>query len=68
MSARNETSAENKLSRRWGAAVTNVRIDGAAEEAATLPDCACGWSGSGTGPGGQFVRGDRCPNCGEPLS
>ncbi len=32
------------------------------------PDCDCGWRGRGTGPGGRFIKGDRCPNCGESLS
>ena len=32
-----------------------------------LPDCSCGWSGKGTGPDGQFVKGDKCPVCGESL-
>jgi hypothetical protein len=41
-----------------------IAIERSAQE---LPDCACGWSGKGTGPGGCFVKGDRCPNCGESL-
>lgn len=32
-----------------------------------LPDCSCGWSGKGTGPRGRFMKGDRCPECGESL-
>jgi hypothetical protein len=32
-----------------------------------LTGCDCGWSGKGTGPGGRFVGGDRCPVCGESL-
>ena len=32
-----------------------------------LPDCSCGWSGKGSGPDGQFMKGDRCPDCGERL-
>lgn len=35
---------------------------------AELPDCSCGWSGKGTGRGGKFVKGDRCPKCGESLA
>jgi len=33
----------------------------------SLPTCPCGWNGKGTGPNGRFVRGDRCPECGEWL-
>ncbi len=31
-------------------------------------DCPCGWSGKGTGRNGMFVKGDRCPDCGETLA
>jgi len=43
-------------------------VHGEAKSVAELPDCTCGWSGKGTGPGGKFVKGDRCPNCGETLT
>jgi len=65
--ARNKASAETKLSRQWGAAVTNVRRDAEGMSVTELPDCACGWSGKGTGPGGRFIKSDKCPKCGASL-
>ena len=65
--ARDKASAETKLGRHHGAAVTNVQRDALGMSIAELPDCSCGWSGKGTGPGGRFVGGDKCPKCGEAL-
>ena len=65
--ARTETSARRKIERLAGCAVETVRRDHEAEAWAELPDCDCGWRGRGSGRVGAIVRGDRCPDCGQPL-
>lgn len=65
--ARTPESARRKLGRQLGFDPGEAKPDVIAEAMKELPDCECRWSGKGTGRGGAFVRGDRCPNCGEIL-
>lgn len=65
--ARSEQSARKKIEAATGYGVGLIRRDEEREEWDALPDCECGWSGQGSGPGGRFVRGDRCPACGMYL-
>lgn len=65
--ARTQKAAQHKMEKLCGAGVTGVRLDAEADFFEELPDCNCGWRGQGTGPGGIFLRGDRCPECGMNL-
>ena len=65
--ARTEASARRKLERMAGCGLGRVYRDEEAEAYAELPDCGCGWRGTGSGRNGAIVRGDRCPSCGASL-
>jgi len=65
--ARNPESARRKMGKKIGADPGPATLDVIAEAIKELPDCECEWRGKGTGANGQFVQGDRCPNCGSEL-
>lgn len=65
--ARDAESARKKLGKKLGADPGEMTLDVIAEAVKELPACNCGWNGMGTGKNGQFVNGDRCPNCGTQL-
>jgi hypothetical protein len=56
-------SARRKIERELGYGVGSI-VETVEDDD---PDCDCGWRGQGSGPDGRFMRGDRCPACGQGL-